>query len=836
MESFRGYYESSLRVEENIDWSVHSVDYGLFKKRLLLFSERRIQLRRLIRESPDGLLLESVVAGIVGQVQPGTSDSPGKLTCDTYIPLADSRSSTGSSQSVQMKNNPFPAKSFAGIMIGNLDKRIKLRAINRRIATAERNELTLFLSSELEKVAMFYLAQWSHLTLIFTEQGPSEAIAHEILELLSFCTINILAIRQILIRYDAFARTYGGTPMLQWYMKKMMKPYNLNSFRKLLQHVELNALIDSLEREYTGPLQEFQLRKQLFQESLDRSRQTEFMASTGTSLLKDSILQTVQDMVLLSLGMMEDTRMGLEPTFMKMRGASLTDDMRQISDWRRGRNIELSTPEPTPRMTFHQGFALGLNLVSGFFYCMNYYIVEPSSTKYVNALGCNDAMSGFLIGMMPLAALISAIAYSIWTNKSFRSPLLVSSMLLVAGNLVYSSAYKHGSIWFALAGRFMTGLGAPKCIIRRYMADTTPVALRTSVNAGFGMAIAVGSAMGPAAAILVKDWNSEFRLPIVGAVIVNGMTGPGYLMAMIWTVYTTIVFLTFVEPNRAGLAEQKLLEMKKSGLVVIEQDGLMIGGASSHVADYHIRKREDDLSTIFSGEADEIVKDSNFVMEKPLLVQIRECLVHLNASVKLCLGLLFAKTFTIEALVSCTSALTKNRYDWQIQQVGTLGCVNGLLVIPFSIGVGYLSMYYQDRVLMTYLVSIGACGYFLLIDWTDLRSTPTETYNEGIAFAVGPHRYVLGYFIAYVSIQSFEGVIGSALSKVIPTALASGTLNSGLLATMVDTLGRASGDIFISIMGFIDLRQLMNLLFIPAFTILITCLIVIRRNYDMLAV
>ena len=342
--------------------------------------------------------------------------------------------------------------------------------------------------------------------------------------------------------------------------------------------------------------------------------------------------------------------------------------------------------------------------------------------------------------------------------------------------------------------------------------------------------------MGPAAAILVKDWNSEFRLPIVGAVIVNGMTGPGYLMAMIWTVYTTIVFLTFVEPNRAGLAEQKLLEMKKSGLVVIEQDGLMIGGASSHVADYHIRKREDDLSTMFSGEADEIVKDSNFVMEKPLLVQIRECLVHLNASVKLCLGLLFAKTFTIEALVSCTSALTKNRYDWQIQQVGTLGCVNGLLVIPFSIGVGYLSMYYQDRVLMTYLVSIGACGYFLLIDWTDLRSTPTETYNEGIAFAVGPHRYVLGYFIAYVSIQSFEGVIGSALSKVIPTALASGTLNSGLLATMVDTLGRASGDIFISIMGFIDLRQLMNLLFIPAFTILITCLIVIRRNYDMLAV
>ena len=377
MESFRGYYESSLRVEDKIDWSVHSVDYAVFKKRLLFFSERRIQLRRLQRESPDGLLLESVVVGILGPLSADTSDSAGKLTGDIYIPLADSRSSTGSNPSLQLKCNSTPAQSFAGIMIGNTDKRIKLRAINRRIAIAERNELTLFLSYELDKVAMFYLAQWSHLTMAFTEQGPSEALAHEILELLSFCTINILAIRQILIRYDAFARTYGGTPMLQWYMKKMMKPYNPNSFRKLLQHEELNALIDSLKREYTGPLQEFQLRKKLFQESLDRSRQTEFMASRGTSLLKDSILQTIQDMVLLSLGMMEDSRMGLEPTFMKMRGASLTDDMRQISDWRKGRNIELSTPDPTPKMTFHQGFALGLNLVSGFFYCMNYYIVEP---------------------------------------------------------------------------------------------------------------------------------------------------------------------------------------------------------------------------------------------------------------------------------------------------------------------------------------------------------------------------------------------------------------------------------------------------------------------------
>ena len=119
----------------------------------------------------------------------------------------------------------------------------------------------------------------------------------------------------------------------------------------------------------------------------------------------------------------------------------------------------------------------------------------------------------------------------------------------------------------------------------------------------------------------------------------------------------------------------------------------------------------------------------------------------------------------------------------------------------------------------------------LLIDYYDLMSNGKTPFHT-----VGPGQYVAGYFITYVSIQSFEGVIGSALSKVIPTALATGTFNSGLLATLVDTFGRSCGDLFISLMGFINIDQLMNLLFIPGVLILFTCLFVVRRYYDLLAV
>ena len=137
---------------------------------------------------------------------------------------------------------------------------------------------------------------------------------------------------------------------------------------------------------------------------------------------------------------------------------------------------------------------------------------------------------------------------------------------------------------------------------------------------------------------------------------------------------------------------------------------------------------------------------------------------------------------------------------------------------------------------MTWLVAIGCFGFFVNIDLTDLVSTPTHTHNQGHVLAVSPTRYVIGYFLTYSPIQCFEGIIGSALSKVIPTALASGTLNSGLLATLVDTFGRACGDIFISLAGFIKLRQLMNLLFIPGFLIMLSCLVVIRKFHDVLAI
>lgn len=822
MESFRQWFEKAIR-NDNKDWSQHTVDYAAFKHSLRYFTRRRARLRLLLRESPDGKLSEAQLNQVLEDrsIEPEL-DAPEDASCRSIprvLRVAPPQTASDAALAVATDYRLFDESTDGeesvdpAVVDQGGGRRKSARAVTRKVSAAERNEVILFLGDELDKAHMFYLAQWPILSSRLEEEPSSVELGEEILELLAFCTINIVGVRQMLLRYDAYARTLDGTPMLDYYLKTVMK--HPTSFRKLLMHEELQAIADSYSQLHeTAFGDEFHRQRNMFADIVASSQAAE--ASAGHEhRFSDSLIQSARNWYLLG---------GFEASILTMRGQTLLAEMERLAEWRSRKQEIVAAQKPVKRLTGMQVYHLTLNLLSGFLYCMNYYIVEPSSTMYVNRLGAHDALSGTLIGMMPLAAFVSSIPYSMWTNRSFRHPFLMSCTLLIIGNLTYSLADHYSKVWMALAGRFIAGLGAPKCIIRRYMADTTPVSLRTSVNAGFGMVVAAGSAMGPAMAVLLNRIEYTWAAPYLGFIFFNGLTLPGYFMASLWVTFTVIVLLTFEEPCREGLEEQMALE---------QQGG--IPGSPTRASE------NEELRTIFSGELpdSEYEHMSSLRSPKRLAVwhsEIRRFFSLVTFPVRICLGLLFAKVFTIEALVSATSSLSKNRYRWKVQQVGTLGFLNGLLVIPFSMFIGRLSMSYQDHVLMKFLVSGGCFGLFLLIDISDLVATPTKYYNKGNPLAVSPKRYIAGYFLSYLSIQSFEGVIGSTLSKVIPTALASGTLNSGLLATLIDTFGRACGDLFISAMGFLNIRQLINLLFIPTFVIMLTCLVVIQRYRDLLSV
>lgn len=950
MDGYRPWLERAVRTDEEHDWSVHTIDYAGFKRKLRYFSKRRSKLRNLLATSRDDSMLASELDEIMGdpprlpfgvKANRGlllpTPRAHGRTTSDLMAALT---ATTGDPTTVTPTTDPTHQISYVAfpeddvVNLPNTTKptsmiplqieidtvpshshserssfwsrpppRVKRRAVMRQVSNFERNEMMIFLATELDKAVMFYLSQWQTISqqlvdyqhsvvdLMQRQLGNASRrmadpelhhIGQELLELEAFVVINLVTVRQILIRYDAFARTLEGTPMLEYYMKFMMNPglrffhsdsgdgALTRSFRKLMQHAELEALADSfVELCSSGQngefVQRFTSQRNEFSNVLEASELAQAAASSGhaamhsSSSIQDTFFHTLRHYFL--LGMMED-RLGYEPTYLISRGASLSKEMQTMANWRKGnihedktsKGMDLFIDEPEdslPRLGYQQTFNLILALLAAFLYCMNYYIVEPSSTMYVNALGGQDALSGALIGMMPMASFMAAIVYSIWTNHSFRHPFILSCFLMLTGNIMYSYAFEKKSLAMAFCGRFMTGLGGPKCIVRRYMADTTSLNIRTSVNAGFGMVVAAGSAFGPGCAILLNRLNFSIPLPGGNEVFVNGMTGPGYLMALLWFLFTCALCYDFREPDRIGLEEQKRLELlqnrEDSGVgddsyrSNCSRSNNNIPSSDHSVGSESSRNMNDDLNTLYSGAtsscgSDGWKEDDADFEALTWAERARKFSNLVTFPVRICLGLLFSKVFVIETLVSSTSTLSKNRYQWQVHEVGILGCINGLCVIPLSILVGRLSMTYQDRFLMMWLLGIGLCGLLLLIDITDLVNDESYHYNEDNLFSVGHRRYVLGYFTIYMAIQSFEGIIGSALSKLIPTALASGTVNSGLLATLVDTFGRTCGDLFICLCGFINLRELMNLLFIPGAIILSTCLFVVRKYYDVLAV
>jgi hypothetical protein len=101
--------------------------------------------------------------------------------------------------------------------------------------------------------------------------------------------------------------------------------------------------------------------------------------------------------------------------------------------------------------------SIQLNLMNAFLYMVNYYIVVPTSNEYAKMLDAPGSLCGVIIGSMPLAALVSAFVYSWWSNFSYKSPILYSSLILMAGNLMYALALYFNSVWLLVLGRFLCG-------------------------------------------------------------------------------------------------------------------------------------------------------------------------------------------------------------------------------------------------------------------------------------------------------------------------------------------------------------------------------------------
>jgi len=403
-----------------------------------------------------------------------------------------------------------------------------------------------------------------------------------------------------------------------------------------------------------------------------------------------------------------------------------------------------------------------LNLLSTFLYMTNYYIVAPTSGSYAEKVGANVTLSATIIGMTPVAALVSTLLYSWWTSRSYKWALIFASVCSAFGNLFYACGLPYGSLKMILIGRLLNGFGSARSINRRYIADTFSRSERTAASAAFVTAGALGMAAGPAIASML-DMVAATSTSLYWQV----ENAPGWVMCGFWSTYLVCLILFFRDPP------QKHETMNKES-----------SSSSSKV----------ELSTAKVGEAQPLLANGNDVENAS------ELPIWKNVAVMTTFGIYFVLKLVLECILSSSGTLTHYYFGWTGTISGAFLAVLGLLMLPANYGVAYLSRIYEDRDLIVGMQLVMLVGCLMVVNYGSVY-----TYNVA--------QYAIASVVIFLSTNALEGPNMSLLSKTIPKSWSKGMFNVGLLATEAGTLGRAVGDLFLSVCGTRGMQYLINFTF-----------------------
>ena len=382
MKRYDSYLTRSIRAE----WSPNYIDYTLLKDKLKSFYKRRRQFRKLqVLTVEDFRLLIGDSCDAVGEKAVAVPKTAGycyeNVSCDAdttnYFQFLD-------------------ADTHA-TLVDREDAALRLSILERKC-------FSRLLEQHASKAATFYKdTLLVNLNNLIAEKKDAEKASMELLETLAFCCTNIITFRQLLIRYDAFQRTFDGMPLTEWVLQQsVLGPSNpVHSLFALDRLADLETLITKQMIDANIDSNAFSIQYEIFLHLLEETNGSIEQAVSGHLVWRDRIFMIMQKYFMIGIksrGLVDDTKM-----MMNMRGMHLKMEMQAIAKWRethefsstyiKGRE-EDSFAAKLKTLEHENVFPLFLNLLSCFFFMMNSYIIEPSSAYYAEALGSSDALSG----------------------------------------------------------------------------------------------------------------------------------------------------------------------------------------------------------------------------------------------------------------------------------------------------------------------------------------------------------------------------------------------------------------------------------------------------------
>lgn len=435
--------------------------------------------------------------------------------------------------------------------------------------------------------------------------------------------------------------------------------------------------------------------------------------------------------------------------------------------------------EPVPKEDHAVGTILGIsiNCLNSALYMSNYNLLVPSVRSFLTHIGALPTAAGFVIGCCDLASMPSTVGYSLWTNKQYKWPLLFSGVACLLGNLVLALSYDSKSLKLLYVARLVTGVGAARCISRRYIADFVAKSNRTAASAAFVGSSALGMALGPLMARIFQEFPSRRW----HGVTLDPITMGAWTMTVLWLLFLVVTLLFFEDPMvkvRAARAAAAAAEAANDNRQPLLTHATHLSNGHAAAATPSSNGRVVNEGADVEEESQSKTKPKRPLFRRPSFQRA------FGPTMVTVYALLVLKTAQ-QAYLDSVPLFTGIVYNWSDGTSGEYVAVLCLSMLLVTFAVGYVSSRgVSDRTLC--LVSL----LLMLLGSSQLFFGAFPRWN-----------FFMGGIAILVSTIISEGSFMSLESKVIHPAFAEGTWNAGLMSTEAGTLGRFTGNLLLSVAG-----------------------------------
>jgi len=156
---------------------------------------------------------------------------------------------------------------------------------------------------------------------------------------------------------------------------------------------------------------------------------------------------------------------------------------------------------------------------------------------------------GFAFSCYDLAQFIASPILAVWADmRSMKEVLLVTTVLNVIGNILYSMAYKTGP-WMLLLGRMIAGAGAGNIAITlAFATKISQNSQRIKIINWLRLTATIGRFSGPLVGILfLQSWFPEFS--VFGEFEFNPYTSPAWFTSVLSLLCFFVVLFFLKEPT-----------------------------------------------------------------------------------------------------------------------------------------------------------------------------------------------------------------------------------------------------------------------------------------------